>query len=107
MSKPIEYYTGLHKSQLTVEFTRELNEKYHGDFYEWLNQRYDNLFEKLCDEINSSCDEYLNGKKDYYAERKLHTVIASHFKVLIDCAGKYRKEKGLDETSHFLNSLRE
>jgi len=105
MPKPIEYYTGLTTFQIIEEFERELAQSHHGSFYEWVDSKYDLEFTKLGDELNSACDIFMNSEKTYHDDCKLRAVRAKYFKTLIDRCEEYRKEKGLDETKHFINSF--
>lgn len=105
MSKMIEYYTGLSVYQIVEEFDREIDPDKQGEFYQWLDENFDNLFQRESKILEKACDEFMNSDKSRLADLEFRRARARYFKTLIDKLPEYRNRKGIDESKDFINSF--
>jgi hypothetical protein len=101
MSKPMSYYETLTASQLITEFEREIPSSHIGMFYRWLGLEFD----ERTDRLEEACNKFLESDRSAKSIVEFHKAQCEHFKFLIDMAHWYKKEKGIDETKTFLQSL--
>lgn len=101
MSKSLMEYAAMGSSELAKMIDRELPEHEVGQFYKWLDEKMGMKFTTAC---NVAEDEIVAAQKEgNYNKAKL--AFAEWAKQILDNVDQYRKEKKLDETRIFLDSL--
>lgn len=102
MQKSIGYYTGLTVSQMIEDFEREVGIENLGRFYNWADQSRDHAFSKAASKLNIACERFAQKEMNWI---EYVTENAKYYETMSSLASEFRKEKGLDETRIFLDSL--
>lgn len=102
MQKSVEYFSRLTTSQMMDDFERELGPAHLGAFYNWADNKHDNAFSKAATRMTLACQRRMENRID---ELEYKREQATYFSSMTQLAERYRKEKGLDETRLFLDSL--
>jgi len=94
-------YLSMKPSALSGALEREISDDERGHFYRWMDDTKDGAFSNACLELHRMI--LVAEKEENYA--KSHYAFAVWTKKMCDNIEEYRREKGLDESKIFLDSL--
>lgn len=101
MSDTLRDYYSMSAYEITCLFDREIPDDHKGTFYSWIEESFDGAFSKAYGRFLS---ESARAESEGNLARQSYAFI-EFIKTMIGFAPEYRKEKKLDETEIFLDSL--
>lgn len=101
MSDALRDYYSMSAYEITCLFDREIPDDHKGAFYSWIEETHNGAFSKAYSKFYT---ESLKAEKDGNLAKQSYAFI-EFIKTMVGFAPEYRKEKKLDETEIFLDSL--
>lgn len=101
MPRPLMDYLSMKPSALAGALEREISDEERGFFYRWMDDEKNGAFSDACLELHQQI--VIANEEENYA--KSHYAFAVWTKKMCDYIEEYRREKGLDESKIFLDSL--